>query len=157
MLLPKKDKNSYISAPVTGRIIPIEQVNDPGFAQKMMGEGFAVIPEEDTVCAPIDGIVELTDGMLHAFCMIGSRGEELLVHVGVDTVKLNGRGFKLLVSHGKKVKRGTPVIAFDRRLVADEGFDNVVIVAFSNWDEFELEKELMAEGEQVLRYRSKRI
>ncbi len=156
MLFSKKNKNNYISAPVRGSIVPIEKVNDPGFSQKMMGEGFAVIPEEDIVRAPIDGVIELTDGMLHAFCMIGSAGEELLVHVGVDTVKLNGRGFKLLVSHGKKVKRGTPVIEFDRKLVADEGFDNIVIVAFSNFDEFELEK-LMTEGEQVLHYRSKQI
>lgn len=149
-----KRKARYIDRPLAGRCIPIDQVNDPGFAQKMMGEGFAILPEEDIVRAPITGTLTLMK-MAHAFCIKGDDGEEILVHIGIDTVHLKGEGFHFQAQPGQHVEAGMPIIIFDRKAIAQKGYDTCVIVAFSNFDEYTLEKTLFEKDNHVLHYRIK--
>lgn len=104
-----------LAAPVAGRIIDITEVADDVFSSKMMGDGFAVEPsaEADTIVAPCDGEVTLVAKTLHAVALRAD-GVELLIHVGLDTVELAGEGFHALVKAGDQVRRGTPLLQFDR-------------------------------------------
>ena len=95
----KKEKNTVktLTAPVDGKVIDLSEVDDPVFAQKMMGEGIAIIPEGNIVAAPADGTIVLIPETRHAFGMKLADGLELLVHIGLDTVNLGGEGFSALV------------------------------------------------------------
>lgn len=86
---------------------------DEAFAQKMMGDGAVVIPEEAFVCAPEDGEVAFVFDTKHAIGYMTDSGISLLIHVGIDTVKLNGEGFEVLVENGQKVKKGQPMLKLD--------------------------------------------
>ena len=90
-------KKNNLVAPVNGKIIPIEEVPDPVFAQKMMGEGIAIIPKDSSFVAPADGTITLISETKHAFGMTLDNGMELLVHIGLETVNLKGEGFNTLV------------------------------------------------------------
>jgi glucose-specific phosphotransferase system IIA component len=149
MLLGKESK--YIDRPVSGECVPIENVKDPAFAQKMMGEGFAILPEENIVRSPITGTLTLTN-MAHAFIVTGDNDEEVLVHVGIDTVKLKGKGFRFLAKPDQHVAVGTPVVEFDREAIAQQGYDTTVVVAFSNFDEYDLEANLLNQENHVMQY-----
>lgn len=130
----KKEKE--IGAPVTGSILDITDVNDAVFSQKMMGDGFAVEPAEgaDTVTAPCDGTVKLLADTLHAVA-IESDGLEVLIHVGIDTVELGGRGFEALTQQGAKVSRGDALIRFDAESIKKEGKPLTTVIALTNGDE----------------------
>ncbi|EFR91237.1 glucose-specific phosphotransferase enzyme IIA component, partial [Listeria innocua FSL S4-378] len=104
----KKSKNETVFAHVTGQLIALEDVPDPVFNQKMMGEGIAIKPESGTIVAPVDGkIIQLAETK-HAFGIRTDMGQEILVHIGLETVSLNGEGFNVLVNVGDKVKVGDP-------------------------------------------------
>lgn len=102
-----------IHAPVTGEIYPIEKVPDVVFAEKIVGDGIAIDPEGDTICAPIDGTIGKIFETNHAFSIESPQGLELFVHFGVGTVELRGNGFKRLAEEGQQVKAGDPILAFD--------------------------------------------
>lgn len=109
----KKSKQEVLFAHVTGQVIALEDVPDPVFNQKMMGEGIAIKPETGTIVAPIDGkIIQLAETK-HAFGIRTDMGQEILVHIGLETVSLNGEGFNVLVSVGDKVKVGDPIVEAD--------------------------------------------
>ena len=152
MLFGRKFK--YIDRPLAGQLIPLEQVNDPGFAQKMMGEGFGVIPEENVVRAPIAGTL-VRAKMAHAFMLTGDEDEELLVHIGIDTVNLKGKGFRFLAEPEQHVEAGQPIVEFDRESLVQQGYDASVIVVFSNWDDYHLDTKFLDQGSHILRYRLK--
>ena len=96
-----------MKAYLTGKVIPIEEVNDGVFSAKIMGDGIAIIPENEVLTAPADGeITVVMDGSFHAVGMRLDNGVELLLHIGVDTVGMNGEGFKPYVTVGDKVKTG---------------------------------------------------
>ena len=120
--------NEAICAPVDGVCIPMEEVKDEVFSSKMLGDGFAVIPDGTTVCAPIDGELTMLAETCHAFGMRTKSGKELLVHIGLDTVALNGEGFQVLSEQGKKVKAGEPIVKFDQKLMADKNIDTTTMV-----------------------------
>lgn len=153
-MLFRKKKMRYIDRPLMGKCIPIDKVNDPVFAQKMMGEGFAILPEEDIVCAPIAGKVTI-EKMFHAFCITGDKNEEILVHVGIDTVNLKGEGFHLLVQPDQYVEAGTPVLMFDKEAIAQKGYETCIIVVFSNYNEFELDTTILEDDKHILSYHIK--
>lgn len=117
-----------MTSPVSGKITALETVNDPTFAQKLLGEGFAVIPSDGEIKAPADGCIEVAYETGHAVGMKTVSGTELLIHVGIDTVSLNGEGFELLVSSGQKVKKGDTLIRADLELLGEKGMDSTVMV-----------------------------
>lgn len=107
----------YVLAPIDGTVIDLEQVPDEVFAQKMVGDGVAIDPSGHTAVAPIDGdLVKLFPGG-HAFGIATDTGAELIVHIGLDTVELEGEGFTNIAKEGQQVKSGTPIVRFDRTTI----------------------------------------
>lgn len=136
-----------LAAPVAGRIIDIEEVADEVFSAKMMGDGFAVEPsaDADTITAPCNGEVTLVAKTLHAVALRAG-GVEILIHVGLDTVELAGKGFHALVKAGDRVRRGTPLLRFDRALIEAQGKRLTTMLVLTNEEEKvkSLEKHLQA-------------
>ena len=122
-----------LAAPVAGRIIDITEVADDVFSSKMMGDGFAVEPsaEADTIVAPCNGEVTLVAKTLHAVALRAD-GVELLIHVGLDTVELAGEGFHALVKAGDQVRRGTPLLQFDRAGLVAQGKRLTTMLVLTN-------------------------
>ncbi|HDB1726282.1 TPA: PTS glucose transporter subunit IIA, partial [Staphylococcus aureus] len=106
-------KDIAIYAPLTGEFVKIEDIPDPVFAQKMMGEGFGINPTEGEVVSPIAGRVDNVFPTKHAIGLKADNGLELLVHIGLDTVQLDGEGFEVLVSSGDEVNVGDPLVRFN--------------------------------------------
>jgi glucose-specific phosphotransferase system IIA component len=115
-----------VLSPFTGSVISIEEVPDPVFAEKMLGDGVAVQPKEGMVLAPIDGRITILHSSGHAFA-IQAEGSPItvLVHIGLDTVKLKGQGFTLRAKVGDVVKAGQPVIEFDLAVIAAAGYSSI--------------------------------
>ena len=123
-----------LCAPVTGKVIKMTDVPDPVFGTEVLGKGCAIWPDDSTVYAPVSGTVTVTMG--HAVGLMSDDGIEVLVHVGVDTVNLQGKGFTVLVKKDDKVKAGQPMLQFDKQVIADAGYKDVVVLAVSNTAEF---------------------
>ena len=137
----KKKKNSEkpsgdlnLLAAVDGTTIPLAQVPDPVFAEKMAGDGIAINPTGDTIVAPADGELTLVFNTKHAFALTLDNGIELLVHIGIDTVSLKGEGFEQLAEAGTRVKAGTPIIKIDRNFITEKGFSLITPILITNVD-----------------------
>ena len=116
---PTSGKKGVLLAPVTGRVMDITKVPDPVFAEKMTGDGIAIDLENDTVYAPCDGEISLFFDTKHAFVITNPDGIQVLTHVGIDTLLMNGRGITALTSAGAKVKAGDPIIKLDLPLLEE--------------------------------------
>lgn len=125
-----------VDSPLIGQVIPLSEVNDPVFLSEAMGKGCAVIPSEGKVFAPFDGtIVGLLDSH-HAVGMESKNGIEILIHVGMDTVKLGGKHFTCHIEDGQQVKKGQLLLEFDMDAIKAEGYEIVTPVIITNSDEF---------------------
>lgn len=124
-----------LCAPVSGKAIKMADVPDPVFSGEVLGKGCAVWPENEVVYAPVNGKVTVTMG--HAVGIMSDSGVEVLVHVGVDTVNLQGKGFTGYVKQGDQVVAGQPVLKMDRSVIAEAGYKDCVVLAVSNSAEFE--------------------
>ena len=125
---------NVLVAPLSGKAIPLSEVPDPVFSQKLAGDGMAIMLEGDTVVAPADGEVTLIFKTKHAFAMTLDNGLELLVHIGLETVSLEGDGFEQLVEQGTRVKAGTPLIKVDRDFILSKGLSLATPVLITNVD-----------------------
>mgnify|MGYP004587331557 FL=1 len=131
-----KNKNeNAIYAPVKGTCIDITEVNDIGFSSKIMGDGVAIVPTEGIVTAPCDGRISMIFDTGHAFGIEANNGAEILIHIGIDTVNLNGEGFEILKKTGQKVKKGEPVIRFELEKVK-KLYDTATMVIMTNGKSF---------------------
>ncbi len=127
-------KRMMIQSPVSGRIVRLDDVNDPVFSGRAVGDGCAVIPEDNFICSPCDGkIVQIIDTN-HAFCILSDDGLEILVHIGLDTVKLKGMGFKRLKDEGARVKAGDSVMEVDLQYLQSQKKEIVTPVLITNMD-----------------------
>lgn len=126
----KQNSIPRLVSPISGKCIKIEEVTDPTFSSKVMGDGFAVIPTDNVVLAPVAGEIKLISKTLHAFALETKQGVEVLVHIGLETVRLEGQGFTRLSQVGTKVKAGTPIIQFDKLLMEERDLDMTTIVVF---------------------------
>lgn len=134
--LKKKDKNKVLGSPVKGKAVPLSEVSDPTFGEGMLGDGVAVIPEEGKVYAPVDGEVGMVFDTLHAISMTTEYGAEVLIHVGLDTVKMNGDGFTAHVAAGDTVKKGDLMLEVDLDKVKAAGYETIIPIIICNTDEF---------------------
>lgn len=135
----KKKVVSEIFSPVNGEVITIEQVSDPVFSSKTMGDGFAVLPKDGSIYSPIKGKVVSVFPTKHAIGLINDEGIEVLIHIGIDTVSLNGQGFVILVNEGDSVTSDTQLAKVDFDYLKQEQKETTTMVIFTNLDNKELE------------------
>lgn len=137
---------AFVAAPVTGAVIERMDVESAVFADGLLGRGCGIKPQEDVLYAPVTGTVTVTyPGSRHAVGFVGEGGVQVVVHVGLGTAALQGKGFAYLVSQGDHVEAGQPVLTFDRQAVRDAGLDDIVLVAVPNAPDF-ADVELKAHG-----------
>ena len=128
-----------VTAPFSGKLVPLSEVPDETFASGVLGEGVAIEPSDGLFCSPVDGTVETIAETKHAIGFAADNGLEILVHVGLETVSLNGEGFEILVKEGDKVKAGQPVAKADLALIRERGLKTITsIVLTGGADEKEL-------------------
>ena len=108
--LKGKSKENVLYAPCKGKVVPLSEVPDPTFSEKILGDGFAVIPSEGKIYAPADGEIAMVFDTLHAITLTSSSGAEILIHIGLDTVTLKGAPFTAHVAAGDQVKKGDLLI-----------------------------------------------
>lgn len=123
-------------SPLNGEIVPLENVNDPTFAEKLVGEGIAVIPTEGKVYAPSDATVSVIMDTYHAIGLVTDTGLELLIHVGLETVNLKGKHYNAKVQKGDKVKKGDVLLEFDIDAIKNEGYDIITPVIVVNTSDY---------------------
>ena len=128
-----------VTAPFSGTLVPLSEVPDETFASGVLGEGIAIEPSDGLFCSPVDGTVETIAETKHAIGFAADNGLEILVHVGLETVSLNGEGFEILVKEGDRVKAGQPVAKADLALIRERGLKTITsIVLTGGADDMEL-------------------
>lgn len=132
----KQTKRGNIFSPVSGTAVSLQEVNDPTFREEILGKGAAVVPSEGDICAPCDGTIALLFDTGHAFTMTSVDGAEILVHVGIDTVKLEGKHFKLHKQNGDKVYKGELILTADIASIKQKGYDPITAVVVCNTPEY---------------------
>ena len=126
-----------VDSPLNGQVISLNEVHDEVFSSEMMGKGCAIIPSEGKVYAPFDGKIVAVTESHHAIGMESNDGIEILIHVGMDTVNLNGKGFNIHVEEGQQVKKGQLMLEFDIEQIKAAGYEVTTPVIITNTDEFE--------------------
>lgn len=129
-------KKEIILSPVEGKAVPLSEVNDPAFSQEVLGKGVAIIPEKGRVVAPADGVLTVMFETKHAISVTTDGGAELIVHVGLDTVKLKGRHYTSFKKQGERVKAGELLLEFDLDAIREEGYDVITPVIVCNTPNF---------------------
>lgn len=146
--------NEEISSPLEGKVIPIEEVKDNVFAEKVMGDGIAIEPSVGKVLAPFDGIVEVAFETKHAIGLKSFDGSELLIHVGLDTVELNGKNFTSHIKKGDQVSKGDLLLEFDISEIKKAGYDVTTPIIVTNTPMYKeikkTEKNNINSGDQLL-------
>lgn len=132
--LGSKTNEETIVAPLTGAVKNIEEVPDPVFAGRMMGDGVAIDPTEGVVVSPVDGEIVQLFHTKHAIGIKAKNGTEILIHVGLETVKMEGEGFKAHVSEGQAVKAGDKLISFDLELIREKAKSTITPIVITNTD-----------------------
>lgn len=120
--------DSDLLSPVDGVMIPAFQISDSMFAEELLGQTIAIEPKNGTIVCPVNGIVEVAFPTKHAFGIRGNDGNAYLVHIGVDTVTLNGKGFNMFLKQGDTVKAGQKAVEVDLELIRSSGLDVTIIL-----------------------------
>lgn len=125
-------------APLSGTAVALGQVPDPVFSTLMMGDGLAIAPTSSTLIAPCDGVITQVARTNHALTLTADNGAQLLIHIGIDTVKLGGKGFTPLVRQGQRVARGDALIEADFSVLAGKVPSLISVLVVANGDEYRL-------------------
>ena len=139
---------------MSGEAVSVKKVPDPTFAEEILGKGAAIVPSEGVITAPDDGKIENIPESGHAVAMVLKNETEVLIHVGIDTVKLGGKHFKVLAKNGDSVKKGQPLIEFDLEAIKKEGYNPITPVIITNSEEYksiELAAEKVRAAEPLLK------
>ena len=135
--LSKKENNIIqIGCPIEGEVVSIKEVNDPTFSQEMLGKGIAIKPNKGRVVAPVDGEIAMIFETKHAVSILTEQGAEILIHIGLDTVKLKVENFNSHVKAGDKVKAGDLLIEFDKEKIIQAGYDTITPMVICNSFEY---------------------
>ncbi|WP_216828857.1 glucose-specific PTS transporter subunit IIBC [Alkalihalobacterium elongatum] len=129
--------NLEIGAPIKGKLLPISEVPDKVFAEKMMGDGFAIEPTEGVVVSPVAGKIINIFPTKHAIGILSQSGHEILIHVGIDTVQMNGEGFETFVEEGKEIEQGQKLLTMDLDLIKEKASSTITPIVFTNLKENE--------------------
>lgn len=129
-------RKTEIASPIKGQVLKLSDIKDEAFASGVLGRGAAILPEEGSVYAPADGEITALFPTLHALGMKTEEGAELLIHIGLDTVQLNGEGFEAHIRNGDKVKKGQLLITFDKELLEGKGYCLETPVLITNSDDY---------------------
>ena len=152
------EKEIIISCPVKGKVVPLSEVPDETFSQEMLGKGVAIIPEQNQFYAPASGEVSVVFPTGHAIGLTSEDGTELLIHIGLDTVQLNGEGFHVKVQQGQKIKQGDLLVEVDLDAIKEKGYSVITPILVTNPDQYqEIEKLKMGSSEakeELLKLRS---
>lgn len=124
-----------VFAPAKGYLLELEEVNDPVFSGKLMGDGYALRPEASEIYSPVAGEVVMVAGTKHAIGIKSEEGLEILVHMGIDTVALDGRGFEIFVKEGDQIDKDTKIATMDLDLIKKEGKETDIMVIVTNSEE----------------------
>ena len=148
-------KLDEIGAPVAGEAVASSEVNDPTFGEEMLGKGMAIKPASGRVVAPCDATVDMMFETGHAVSLTTENGVEMLIHVGIDTVNLQGQHYTVHCQAGDKVKKGQLLIEFDKDAIAAAGYDTITPVVVCNSDDFgtfeTVVGKVVAEGDAVIK------
>ena len=145
----RKKKGLDVYACVQGTSIALNHVDDPVFSQGLVGRGIAIVPEGNVVCSPIKGVLSVVFPTGHAFGITSDEGIEILIHIGVDTVNLKGKGFDLLVEQGQRVELGTPLVNVDFQLLKDTNYHTETMLLVTSTEDVCDFKPLVQEGTKV--------
>lgn len=137
-----KENKIVLYSPVKGNVIDITQVPDPVFSEKMMGEGVAIIPEANTICSPFDGQIIQVFKTKHAISLRSSDGIEIIIHIGLETVSLNGEGFEVLVNDGDFVKAKQNLLKVDFDFLKSKGLNTITPIVIINHEDKTIKKSL---------------
>lgn len=132
----KRNQVNEISAPVTGKCVSLNEVPDPVFSSRMMGEGVAFLYQGDMVYSPCDGEVIMIADTKHAIGLKTANGTEILLHIGMDTVNLQGKGFQVLIKPYAKVKTGDALLRIDRGYMSAKGIDLITPLIVTNTGDY---------------------
>jgi len=149
-----KKKQVEIVSPVDGSLVELEDINDQVFSKKLVGDGVAIVPSSRTITSPIDGVVTRIFPTKHAFMITSPSGIEVMVHVGLDTVDLNGEGFICLVKEGDSVSQACPILEVDFEFLKSKNKDIVTPIIVTSDKEIRLEKSKIGtirEGESLVK------
>lgn len=127
-----------LGSPVKGELLPLEEVNDKVFSSGVVGQGIAILPQEGRIYSPVDGVIASTFTSGHAVGILSQNGAEILIHVGINTVQLEGQHYEMHVAEGDKVKKGQLLLAFDLEAIQKAGYDTVTPMVVTNADEYHL-------------------
>lgn len=145
----EKQTEETVFAPLTGSLLNLEDVPDPVFSQKMMGDGMAIEPAEGVLVSPVDGEIIQLFHTKHAIGIKSATGMELLLHIGLETVAMNGEGFEAFVKEGDKVKVGDKLITFDLDLIKEKAASTITPIIITNGDI--IENVVKSDAGQVVR------
>ena len=132
----KEDKSILVTAPIKGEAVTIDKVNDPTFAQEMLGKGVAIKPAEGKVVSPVNGEITVLFETKHAVSIKSDEGAEILIHIGLDTVNLKGEYFESYVKVGDRVKTGDLLIKFNEEKIKEAGYDTITPMIICNTFEY---------------------
>ncbi|MBO3077783.1 PTS glucose transporter subunit IIA [Mammaliicoccus vitulinus] len=136
VIIPNEKLEIEIASPVSGNIVQLEKVPDPVFSEGLMGKGIAIEPDESIIYSPVEGKVTMIAPSKHAIGINTLDGAEILIHIGLETVELNGEGFEVLVLEGDTLSAGTPLIKFEKTSLEEQGYNTITPIIVTNSAEF---------------------
>lgn len=149
------DSGMMIASPMKGRVIKLEDVKDSAFASGILGKGAAILPDEGVVVSPVNGTIATIFPTLHAIGIVSDDGVEVLIHIGLDTVQLEGKGFCAKVEAGERVQKGQVIMEFDMDIIINAGYSLETPVIISNYSSYQdvipEKKQAVKAGESLLR------